>query len=66
MEESFNNLKQQNRKKKNILSLDNPLHWMMRLMLNLHVKSNGSVIIIMHCVIQAIIMAEKRVNCVLK
>jgi hypothetical protein len=51
---------------RNILSLDNPLHWMMMLMINLHVKNNGSVFIIMHCAIQAIIMAEHRVNCVLK
>jgi len=53
-------------KKKKILSLDNPLHWMMMLMMNLYVKNNGSVFIIMHCVIHAIIMAEKRINCVLE
>jgi hypothetical protein len=41
------------------MSLDNPLHWMM-MMMNLHVKNNGSVFIIMHCIIQAIIMAEQR------
>jgi len=51
---------------KNILSMDNPLHWMMMLMVNLHVKNNGSVFIIMDCVIQAFIMAEQRVKFVLK
>jgi phage shock protein PspC (stress-responsive transcriptional regulator) len=51
---------------KNILSLDNPLHWMIMLMMSLYVKNNGSVFIIMHYVIQAIIMAEQRVNCGLK